>query len=90
VFKQDKKQRPTLIDRFAVGFLNLLVSLPTGILLWAVLNGYPIVTIPWLPAEAILWFTGAMVLLGVLMQDVLFLNIYSKCWNILYYWFRGY
>ena len=83
------KKQPTLTDRLTAGLLNLLVSLPTGILLWATLNGFPVVAIPWLPAKFILWFSAIMVILGILKQDILLLNIYSKCWNALYYWFRG-
>jgi hypothetical protein len=83
------EQKPTLFDRFAVGFLNLVVGLPTGFLLWVALNGFPWGGVGWLPAIYILWFTGVMVILGVLMQEVIFLSIYSKCWRFLYYWFKG-
>ncbi|MET0027818.1 MAG: hypothetical protein ABW101_09295 [Candidatus Thiodiazotropha sp.] len=76
-------------DRLALGFLNLLVGLPTGALLWVVLNGFPWAASAWLPASFIFWFTGVMVVLGILMQEVLFLGIYSRCWNFLMYWFKG-
>ena len=82
-------QKPTIMDRFAIGLLNLVIGLPTGFLLWMVLNGFPWGTASWLPASFILWFTGAMILLGVLMQEAIFLNIYSKCWRFLYLLFKG-
>jgi len=73
----------------AIGFLNVCIGLPTGMLLWVVLNGYPWVGIVWLPVVSVLWFTGAVTILGILMQEVLLLKIYSKCWRFLYYWLKG-
>ena len=78
------------MDRLAIGFLNLIVGLLTGSLLWLVLNGFPVVLEPWLPAYSILWFAGVMAVLGVLRQEVLFLGIYSTCWRFIYHWFRWY
>ena len=83
------EEKVTLLDRIGIGLLNVVVGLPTGILLWVALNGFPWGVVPWLPAVSILWFTGAMAVLGVLMQEVLFLNIYSKCWHFLVRWFGG-
>ncbi|MCU7844069.1 MAG: hypothetical protein KZQ93_09540 [Candidatus Thiodiazotropha sp. (ex Monitilora ramsayi)] len=78
------------MDRLAIGFLNLVVGLLTGSLLWLVLNGFPVALEPWLPAHSILWFTGVMVVLGILRQEVIFLGIYSACWRFVYNWFRWY
>ncbi len=84
-----KHEKITLLDRLSLGLLNLIVGLPTGFLLWLVLNGFPWTTSAWLPASAIFWFTAVMVVLGILMQEVLFLGIYSRCWNFLVFWFKG-
>lgn len=82
-------QKQSITDRLAIGLLNLVIGLPTGFLLWVVLNGFPWGGVGWLSAVFILWFTGAMVILGLLMQEVIFLNIYSKCWHFLYFLFKG-
>ena len=83
------EDKVTILDRIGIGLLNVAVGLPTAFLLCLALNGFPWGIVGWLPAVSILWFTGAMVVLGVLMQEVLFLNIYSKCWHFLFRWFRG-
>ncbi len=83
------REKTTILDRLSLGLLNLVVALPTGFLLWLVLNGFPWAASAWLPAASIFWFTGVMVVLGILMQEVLFLGIYSRCWNFLMYWIKG-
>ena len=80
----------SLFDRVALGFLNFLVSLPTGILLWVVLNGFPWAANPWLPAISIVWFTIIMTLLGVFHNSVLLVNFYGWLWRALARWFSGY
>ena len=77
----------TLGDRLAVTFLNGLIALPTGVLLWLALNGFPWAFVFWLPAQAILWFAGIMALLGLLVNRVLLADFYGLCWRFLLRWF---
>jgi len=83
------EEKITLPDRLGIALLNVVVSLPTGFLLWLALNGFPWGVVGWLPAVSILWFTGTMAILGALMQEVLFMNTYTKCWHFLVRWFGG-
>ena len=79
----------SIFDRVALGFLNLLVALPTGILLWAALNGVPWAAYPWLPVTSIVWFTALMTLLGVISNSVILVNFYGWIWRALVRWFSG-
>jgi hypothetical protein len=81
------EEKITLVDRLWIALLNVVVSLLTGFLLWLALNGFLWGVVGWLPAVSILWFTGTMAILGALMQEVLFMNIYTKCWHFLVRWF---
>lgn len=83
------QQKITLIDQLGIVFLNALVGLLTGILLWVALNGFPWAAIGWLPAVFIIWFTAVIVILGMIFQDVILLKIYSKIWWFLVHWFKG-
>ncbi len=80
----------SIFDRIALGFLNLLVSLPTGVVLWVALNGFPWSVYTWLPAKSIIWFAIIMTLLGVVTNNVLLVNFYGRVWRVLVRWFSGY
>lgn len=80
-------ERPRIIDRLAFGLLSACVALPTGIVLWAALNGFPWVVLPWLSGLFILWFTLIMAVLGVFTNSVVLVNFYAKLWHFLVRWF---
>ena len=80
-------EKSSIPDRLALGFLSACVALPTGIVLWVALNGFPWAAFPWLPGMYILWFTIAMAVLGVITNSVVLANIYGKLWHILVKWF---
>jgi hypothetical protein len=84
-----KSKSLTLFDRFSLAFLNALVALPTGVLLWALLNGYPWIITPWLPAVSILWFTIAMAILGAVTNNTLLIDMYGKIWHFFIRWFSS-
>ncbi len=79
----------TLFDRLALGFLNACVALPTGIILWLVLSGFPGVITPWLPGVSIIWFTLIMSILGVVTNNNILINFYGKTWHMLARWFTS-
>jgi hypothetical protein len=80
-------EKSNIFDRLALGLLSACVALPTGIVLWAVLNGFPWATFPWLSGMYILWFTLAMAVFGVVTNSVVLANFYGKMWHILVKWF---
>lgn len=73
------------MDRLAIGFLNLILGTITGALIWLAFNGffYYFEAI-WLSPYFILWFTGGMVVLGVMLQETIFIQIYTTAWRLLY------
>ncbi len=75
--------QPTLSDRFGVAMANLLLALPSGALLWVLLNGWPWDWIGWLPAPSILAFAAVMTALGALMQQNLLLRVYEHTWKLI-------
>ncbi len=77
----------TILDRFALGFLNACVALPTGIVLLLALSGFPGVIFPWLPATSIIWFTLIMTALGMVTNNNILINFYGKIWHMLARWF---
>lgn len=79
----------TLSDRFGIAMANLMLALPTGALLWVLLNGWPWDWIGWLPAWTIAAFAGAMTLLGAAMKQNALLGIYQHCWKLIADWFRA-
>ena len=81
--------RTSLADRFGVALANLALALPTAVLLWTLLNGWPWDWLGWLPAWTILAFTGVMTLLGALMQQNLLLSLYEHTWSFIVAWFRN-
>ena len=87
MLKSMTETKLSLLDRFGLGFLNLLVALPTGVLLWVVLNGFPWAVHPWLPAISIVWFTAVMVLLGIITNSIVLVNFYGWVWRVLVKWF---
>ena len=84
---EEASTKTTILDRFALGFLNAIVGLPTAVLLWAALNGLPWAIVPWLPAVSILWFTLAVTIVGAFTNDVLLVTFYGKLWKLLAKWF---
>jgi len=86
---QEEANKITVIDRLALGFLNGLIGLPTGIILWAALIGLPWGVIPWLPAVSILWFTLAVAIIGAVLNSNFLVNFYGKVWQFLWRWFGG-
>lgn len=74
---------PSGFDRFGVAMANLALSLPTGVLLWIVLNGFPWGWTGWVPAWSILAFALVMTALGGLMQQNLLLDIYARSWRFI-------
>lgn len=76
-------------DRFGIAAANLVLALPTGALLWVLLNGWPWDWVGWLPAWTILAFAGGMTLLGLLMQQNLLLRMYDHAWRFIIDWLRA-
>jgi len=87
--REDLNLKITIFDRFALAFLNACIALPTGVLLWAALNGLPWTILPWLPAVSILWFTLVVTIIGAVTNNNLLINFYGKVWHLLVRWFRG-
>jgi ABC-type lipoprotein release transport system permease subunit len=84
------KDERTFMDRLAIGFLNLILGVITGTLIWLAFNGFFIYFEEiWLSAYFILWFTGGMVVLGFMLQETIFILIYSTTWRMLYNLFRN-
>jgi hypothetical protein len=88
--KKIPEKRNTLADTFAVSFLNVLFGLPTGFILWLVLNGFPFVWIGWLPLGSILNFTIAAVIIGHVINEDWLANLYGWLWCNLVRWFHYY
>ena len=85
--REQEAEKSSAIDRLALGFISACIALPTGVLLWVALNGFPWAAFPWLPATFILWFTLAMAVLGVITNSVVLADFYGKLWHILMKWF---
>jgi hypothetical protein len=83
------KDEKTIMDRLAIGFLNLILGAFTSTLIWLALNGFFYFEEIWLSPYFILWFTGGMVILGLMLQEVIFIQIYSSSWRLLYNLFRN-
>jgi ABC-type lipoprotein release transport system permease subunit len=84
-----KKDERKFMDRLAIGFLNLILGVITGTLIWLAFNGFFIYFEKiWLSPYFILWFTGGMVALGLVLQEAIFIQIYSNTWRLLYNLFR--
>ena len=84
---QKNKSKSKLHDRLALVFLNLVVALATGALLWLALNGFPWAMNPWLPASSIIWFSVVMTALGMIRNNVVLVEFYGKLWRLLVKWF---
>ena len=82
--------KTTILDRFALGFLNAIVGLPTALLLWTALNGFPWAVTPWLPAVSILWFTLMVAVIGAFTDNIFLVTFYGKLWHVLVKWFHPY
>lgn len=85
--QESDAEKSNVLDRLGLGLLSACVALPTGIVLWGALNGFPWAPFPWLPGIYILWFTLAMAVLGVITNSVVLANFYGKLWHILVKWF---
>ncbi len=85
--ERDKDEK-RFMDRLAIGFLNLILGAITSTLIWLALNGFFYFEEIWLSAYFILWFTGGMVVLGLMLQEAIFIQIYSTSWRLLYNLFR--
>lgn len=81
------KERLTLFDLLGLALLNAAVALPTGCLLWLVLNGFPFGWIGWLPGQSVLWFTAAAAALGVLTRENWLADFYGWSWRAILRWF---
>lgn len=73
--------KPTLSDYLAVAFLNAVFAAPTGLLLWFGLNRIDIGLSQWLPLQSILWFTAAVVVLGLILGDAWLARFYGWVWR---------
>lgn len=80
----------SLFDRLALAFLNAVVALPTGFLLWLILNGMPVVWVGWLPVQSILWFTLVMATVGAVIESQPLAEFYSRAWRLIVRIFRQY
>jgi len=87
MLKKQDTEKITLMDRLALGLLNVCVALPTGVVLWAALNGFPWAIVPWLPGISILWFTLVMTIPGIVTNNILLADFYGKLWHVLFRWF---
>jgi ABC-type lipoprotein release transport system permease subunit len=83
------KDEKRFMDRLAIGFLNLILGAITGTLIWLAFNGFFFYFEEiWLSPYFILWFAGGMVVLGLMLQETTFIQIYSTAWQWLYNLFR--
>ena len=82
------KENKTFFDYVAIAFLNAVVALLTGILIWLGINGVPFVYAGLLPFQFVYWFVGIVVVIGFFVQDTWFVNLFGRVWNILYRWFN--
>lgn len=80
-------ERTTLTDLWGLALLNAAVALPTGSVLWLILNGFPVVWVGWIPAQSILWFTAAMAALGALTREAWLADLYGWLWRSIVRWF---
>lgn len=87
-FRTNRPEATTITDRLLMGFLNMLVAAPTGLLLWIALNGFPWAPVPWLSAEFILWFVVIMTILGIIMNDAVLAEFWGKLWRFLVWFFN--
>ncbi|MDN5924106.1 MAG: hypothetical protein L0H70_03805 [Xanthomonadales bacterium] len=76
------KPPASFFDRLALAFLNALIALPTGTLLWLALNGFPFTWVGWLPAQSILWFTLIMAMAGAVIESQLLADCYGHLWQL--------
>ena len=70
-------------DQLTLGFLNGVIAIPTGVILWVALNGFPWANTPWLPAVSIVWFTIAAFIAGAVNNNNFLINFYGKVWHLL-------
>ena len=80
-------EKVTLTDHIAVAFLNTMIAVSTGLLLWLALNGVPVTWAGWLPFQAVVWFVAIVVIVGAFVQDVWLANFYGWVWRGLVGWF---
>lgn len=82
-------EQKNLFDHLAIAFLNVVVSFPTGILIWFILNGVPATWAGLVPFEFVYWFVGIVVVLGVFFKDAWLASLYGRIWHFIYRWFNS-
>ena len=75
-------------DRLVLGVLNGVLGLPTGFVLWLLLNGFLLLEELWLPLEAVLWFALVMAILGMFLHDAVLSAFYGRLWAMLVTWLK--
>ncbi len=79
------KKSYSIFDRVAVGYLSVIISFITGLIIWAIFHGLNVYGLPIynFPFSVVVWFTLTMLILSMLGMENIVINIYEKLWKFI-------